>query len=145
MIPYRIVTEPEPGDNQWHLIHSFTDGYGWRKTDAEAQTTYVFYRDVCEFFPELKDDLRKRMSIDRGTALNRTGKPYLVTQEELDDLFGKLVPLLEKRRQEQLKWMEDHPFVFPDKIKIPLIQKQYPKSIAEILTSGESMFKREPE
>jgi hypothetical protein len=135
------VTEPEPGDGQWHLIHSFIDGWGWSKTDEKCETTYVFYYDVCEFFPELKDDLWRRLWADRKTNLERTGEAHQVTQEELDDLFERLAPPLEKRQQERIKWMEEHPFVMPDKIKLPLVRKPYPKLISEILTSGDSLMK----
>jgi hypothetical protein len=133
-IPYRIVTEPEPGDGTWHLIHSFMEGYGWENINEQCERKCLWFRDICEFFPELEKDLWKRLGADWRNGWDKTGEPEQVTQEELDDLFEKLVEPLVKREQERLKRMKDRPISEFKKITIPLIRKKFPKLIAERLT-----------
>jgi hypothetical protein len=110
------------------------EGYGWENINEQCERKCLWFRDICEFFPELEKDLWKRLGADWRNGWDKTGEPEQVTQEELDDLFEKLVEPLVKREQERLKRMKDRPISEFKKITIPLIRKKFPKLIAERLT-----------
>lgn len=116
---------------KWHEIHDFMDGWGfcehipdneivredhpndpipWKVVSSKKPVRHIWHKDAEHF-----------LNIDIFAV-------EADSDEFLDGVYEKLVPLLQEQYEKMQAYYDAHPIKF-DKITIPKINRLYPKSI----------------
>lgn len=106
----------------WIEIHDFIHGFGYKE---ESTSRYIWMNDVIDLFHIHKDEKLNEI-------YNKINTRFKYTNEELDEIYIQLEPLLAARKIARLKYLEEHPPKNFTHITIPKINRIFPTLITMI-------------
>ena len=115
-VVYTQETRTKGGPPDWHYIHDFMRGYGYKDVQSDR---YVFWGDVYKY-----------LGIDH------------IDPAKLEALYVQLQPHLEAAAEKRRQWMKDHPMKPFDRITVPKFTKNidalrtWAMDIREVLTNN---------